>query len=124
MQTAAVIEDPIFQDGLEKRIMYLTKLEEKREKLIDHIIEHQRRVKTFFDKRATPRKFKQGDMVLLWDKRREAKGKHHKFDSLWMGPFRIQRINQNNSYILAYPSGETLPLSYNGQDLKLYQMLK
>lgn len=52
-----VIEDPIFQDGLEKRIMYLSKFEEEREKLIDHITEHQKRVKTFFDKRARSRKF-------------------------------------------------------------------
>lgn len=63
--------------------MYLTKLEEEWEKLIENITKHQRRVKTFFDKKARPLKFMQGDLVLLWDKRHESKGKHSEFDSLW-----------------------------------------
>ena len=64
----------------------------------------------------------EGDLVLLWDKRQEPRGMHSKFQSLWKGPFQIVQVNQNNSFKLAYPSGEWLPYSYNGQDLKLYQM--
>lgn len=56
----------------------------------------------------------ENDLVLLWDKRYEPKGMHHKFDSLQKGPFRIVRVNQNNSLILAYPTGEILLFSYNG----------
>ncbi|XP_059065757.1 uncharacterized protein LOC131857346 [Cryptomeria japonica] len=36
-----VIEDTYFQNALEKRIMYLIKIEEEREKLVDHITKHQ-----------------------------------------------------------------------------------
>jgi hypothetical protein len=117
-----MIEDGIGIDGLEKRILYLTKLHEKREEMMDRIIENQGRVKKLFDKRARPRKFMEGDLVLLWDKRHEPRGMHSKFQNLWKGPFKIMQVNHNNSFKLAYPIGESLPCSYNGQDLKLYQM--
>lgn len=35
-----VIKDSFFQNALEKRVMYLTKLEEEREMLMDRITEH------------------------------------------------------------------------------------
>ena len=46
----SVIEDQCFKDSLEKRIMYLHKLENERNKLVNHIIEHQLKVKRIFDK--------------------------------------------------------------------------
>ena len=103
--------------------MYLNKLEEERIEIVDHITQHQMRVKEIFDKRARPRRFMIGDMVLLWDKRRAPKGMHKKFDTLWKGPFKIQQAFENNSFKLAYEDGEVLPLTYNGQDLKLYQVI-
>ena len=63
-----------------------------------------------------------GDSVLMWDKKREPKGMHRKFDTLWNGPFTIHQVFENNSFKLAYPDGEMLPLTYNGQYLKLYQI--
>ena len=116
------IEDDVFKEGLERRILYLTKLQEERAEMVDKITKHQNRVKKLFDKRARPRKLMEGDLVLLWDKRQEPRGMHSKFQSLWKGPFQIVQVNQNNSFKLAYPSGEWLPYSYNGQDLKLYQI--
>ena len=97
-------------------------MEEECEKLNDHIIENQKNMKIVFDKEARPGKFIKDDLVLLWDKRHEPKGMHHKFDSLWKGPFRIVQLNLNNSFILAYPSKEILPFYYNGKDPKLYQI--
>ena len=35
-----MIEDDIYKDGLEKRILYLSKLEEEREEIVDHITQH------------------------------------------------------------------------------------
>jgi hypothetical protein len=51
--------------------------------------EHQENMKKIFNNRTTERKFLVGDLVLKWDARREAKGKHGKFDNLWRGPFQI-----------------------------------
>ena len=81
------------------------------------------KVKNLFDKKARPHKFMVGDLVLLWDKRRAPKGMHGNFDTLWKGPYTIHQAFEKNSFKLAYPNGEVLPLTYNGQDLKLYQML-
>ncbi|KAH9293197.1 hypothetical protein KI387_041603, partial [Taxus chinensis] len=73
---ARAIEDETFQNSLEKRIMYLAALEEKRVRVIDRITEHQNQVKRLFDKKAKQRDFQVGDLVLLWDKQREPKGMH------------------------------------------------
>jgi hypothetical protein len=37
------------------------------------------------------------DLVLKWDARREAKGKHGKFYNLWLGPFQVVAV-QDFSY--------------------------
>ncbi|XP_059078059.1 uncharacterized protein LOC131876633 [Cryptomeria japonica] len=50
-----VIKDSFFQNAPEKRVMYLMKLEEEREMLVDRITEHHNRVKKIFDMRARPR---------------------------------------------------------------------
>ena len=67
-----MIEDIVFQNGLEKNIMYLTKLEEECEKLINHSVEHQKHIKIFFDKKYKSRKFMpfKGNMPIglgLWE---------------------------------------------------------
>ena len=115
-----VIENYEFKDAVEKWMLYLTKLEEERDVALDKIWEHQSRVKRMFDKKAKQRVFQQGDLVLLWDKRREPKGVHGKFDSLWRGPFQIKEVCGKNSFILSYLSGTQLPFPYNGQHLKHY----
>jgi len=42
-----------------------------------------------FDKHTKVDYFKVDDLVLKWDARNEHKGKHGKFDYLWLGPFKI-----------------------------------
>lgn len=64
----------------------------------------------------------EGDKVLLWDKRREPRGAHNKFESLWKGPFVILQELGSNSFKLKYLNGDELPLSYNRKDLKLFQL--
>jgi len=64
--------------------------------------------------RDIQRSFVVGDSVLLWDRRREPKGSHKKFDSLWKGPFQIRQVVGDNTFLLAYPNGTPLPLAYNG----------
>ena len=50
-------------------MLYLKKLEEERDMIVDRIQDHQSRVKNFFDKRAKQRAFQEGDLFLVWDKR-------------------------------------------------------
>lgn len=42
------IENEMFQSSIEKRILYLQKIEEERRELVDHITYYQARVKNFF----------------------------------------------------------------------------
>lgn len=53
--------------------MYPTKLEEERNKMVDRIKEHKMRVKKIFNRNERPRKFMQGNEVLLQDKKNEKK---------------------------------------------------
>jgi len=76
--------------------------------------------KRWFDKIAWIKSFKLGDLVLMWDKAREGKGEHTKFDKLWLGPFQIAEFVGPNSFKLEQLIGELLPLPINGKHLKHY----
>ena len=53
---------------------------------------HQQRVKQAFDRKVRKKEFEIRDLVLKWDAPRQDKGKHSKFDALWIGPFRISEV--------------------------------
>ena len=81
----------------------------------------QKNIKKLFDKRTKAVDFKIGDKVLKWDSRREDKGKHGKFDSLWQGPYIIQTTVGPNAFFLQELDGTKLfggPV--NGRMLKHY----
>ena len=79
---------------------------------------HRKNIKERFDKRIKENTFSYGDMVLRWDARKEQKGKHGKFDSLWFGPFIVLKILENNTFILQTLEGEELSNPVNGWFLK------
>ena len=60
----------------------------------------QENIKKLFEKRTKACDFNIGDKVLRWDSRREDKGKHGKFDSLWQGPYIIQCTIGPNAFFL------------------------
>ena len=81
----------------------------------------QEKLKKAFDRRTKAEYFFIGDKVLKWDSRREDKGKHGKFDSLWRGPFLIQALQGNNTYFLENLDGTDLGEGpVNGRMLKHY----
>jgi len=70
----------------------LLKLEEEREKEKNNFFVHQQIIKRWFDKEFEREKdFQVGDLVLKWDKPHEEKGKHFKFQQLWLGPHLVVR---------------------------------
>ena len=75
-------------------------------------------MKGTFDKSARQRSFQVGDIVLLWDKRREKPGKHGKFDSLWKDSFTIRCTTGTNYFLFNTMDGETLSFPVNGKHLK------
>jgi hypothetical protein len=61
---------------------------------------------------------------LKWDKAHEEKGKHTKFQKLWLGPFQIIEKVGLSTYILQTLEGEKKFFLVNGQILKKYFSLK
>ena len=56
------------------------------------------------------KKFEFEDLVLMWNARIEDKGKHGKFDPIWLGPYLIENTWGEDSYILKDLSDNILEL--------------
>ena len=86
--------------------MDLVELQQVREQVIGKLEAHQQRIKVMFDKRAKVDNFQVGYWVLKWDVVKKDKGKHGKFDSLWIGTFVIAQVQKNNTFKLQNLEGE------------------
>jgi hypothetical protein len=60
------------------------------------------------------------DLVFKWDKLHEDKGKHFKFQQMWLGPFVIKEKIGQGTYRLQNLEGDSDPLPVNRQILKHY----
>ena len=86
--------------------MDLVDLQQIREQVVGKSKAHQQRIKGMFEKRAKVDNFQVGDWVLKWDTVRKDKGKHGKFESLWIVPFVIAQVQKNNTFKLQNMEGE------------------
>ena len=75
-------------------------VQQTREQLFDKAQSHQQKIKEAFDKKVKKEDFQLGDLVLKWDAHKQDKGKHGKFEALWIGPFKISEVLQNNAFKL------------------------
>jgi hypothetical protein len=71
-------------------------------------------------KKSKSTTFVVGEKVLLWDFAHVDKGKHSKFQKLWLGPYIIASIIGNNSYLLKDEDGWLFSYTTNGSHLKHY----
>ena len=93
---------------IQQRIDTLLMLEEERDKYKSMCIAHQQIVKRWFYKhKAKEKNFEVGDLVLKWDRENEPKGKHSKFENLWLGPFQVAKKIGEGTYQLQNLRGET-----------------
>ena len=102
-------------------MMDLVELQQVREQVIGKSEAHQQKIKFVFDKRTKVDKFMVEDWDLKWDTVKQEKGKLGKFGSLWISPFVITQVHQNNTFKLQNLEGEEVfdgPV--NGRFLKLY----
>eukprot|EP00253_Pinus_taeda_P014460 PITA_14460 len=99
----------------------ILKLEEEREKSKVIHAKHQLIIKSSFDSVSSGSKqFHVGDLVLKWDKSHEDKGKHTKFQKMWLGPFQIYEKIGHSTFILQDLSGLRDSLPVNGIILKKF----
>jgi hypothetical protein len=75
--------------------------------------QNQENIKGNFDHKEKDKIFKEGDLVLLWDKRREKPSMHKKFDGLWIRPYKIMSEVGINSFNMSMLEGEALKLPVN-----------
>lgn len=108
-------------NDIQRRINQTIHLQQTREQVYDRAQILQEKLKKMFDKRAKAEDFNIGDKVLKWDSRREDKGKHARFDSLWRGPLIISVVQGNNTYFLRSMEDYILEEGpVNGRILKHY----
>jgi len=111
------IDEP---DDFSRRINQIIELNENRNEVQYKLKKYQNKMKSMFDKRDRERDFKEGDLVLRWDSKREEKGKHGKFDNLWFGPLAISEVKGNNTFVLQNLEGLYSTYPVNGRFLKHY----
>jgi hypothetical protein len=87
---------------------------------LDNIKKIQQTVKKYFIKSAKNVKFKVNERVLLWDSTHADRGRHLKFQKLWLGPFKIAFVLGTISYILKYLQERLFSYNTNGSHLKHY----
>ena len=90
---------------MQRRINQIIELNELRDKASDKVQIHQEKMKNNFDRRIKEDIFQVDDLVLKWDASHEDKGKHGKFDHLWVGPYLNATLSGNNAFILQYQDG-------------------
>ena len=96
-------------------------MEESRSKSKERFKHQQEIVKRWFDKhKARKKEFEVGDLVLKWDHPHDEKGKHTKFQQLWIGHFQIAEKLGPSTYKLQDLQGWEENLLVNGLVLKPY----
>ena len=107
-------------DDMQERLDELVGLTETRKEASIRNQRLQLQVKALYDRRTVSKKFESGDLVLMWNTRLQDKGKHGKFDPIWLGPYLIESLWGDDSYFVKDLSGNLLELPVHGQFMKRY----
>ena len=95
-----LIQNETDSNDLVKRMYELIEVQQEREQVSLKLLVHQKKRNNNPYKKAIERDFYLGDLVLKWDAKRENKGKHGNFYNIWMGPYLISFVKDNNTFIL------------------------
>jgi hypothetical protein len=106
------------EEELQGRIDQLIELDESKRHAFDQMARNQDKSKEAFGYKTRQRDFEEGDLVLMWDKMKEKPSMHTNFDSLWLGPYKIENIFGIGSFYLTTHEGRRLPLLINVSLLK------
>jgi hypothetical protein len=112
--------EELCSSNISQRMNALLDLEEQETFSLDIIKRRQQTVKRYFNKSEKAFKVKVNEKVLLWDSSHVDRGRHSKFQKLWLGPFKIAFVLGANSYILKDLEERLFSYSTNGSHLKHY----
>ena len=77
------------------------------------------RIKVQYDKSIHPRRFSEGDLVILWDQAKEPMGEE-KINPMWHGPYMVKWVLEKGAYELVDYEETALVEPKNGIYLKKY----
>ena len=97
----------------------IIQLQQERE-AIENTTKIKKKVKEIFYKKIKKDVFAMGDLVLRKDAQKDEKGKHGKFDNLWIGSFTVIKIFGNNTFVLQNLNGQEIAGPVNGRFLKYF----
>ena len=80
---------------------------------------HKKLIKAQYDRNARPHTFEQGDLVLTYGQEHDKLGKG-KSESMWHGPYIINKVLEKGAYELVDHDGISLGEPQNGIYLKRY----
>jgi hypothetical protein len=106
--------------NVSQRINALLALEEQNMFSLDNIKRRQQNIKKYFNKSAKSIRFKVNEKVFLWDSSHVDRGRHSKFQKLWLGPFKISFVLGTNYYIIKDLEERLFSYSTYGSHLKHY----
>ena len=84
---------------LEECLVHLEQLDEQHQDALVALEVNKHRVKVQYDKSVHPRRFSEGDLVLLWDQPKEPLEAGN-FNPMWHGPYVIKRVLDKGTYEL------------------------
>ena len=105
--------------ALEECLVHLEQLDEQRRDALVALEVNKHHVKFHYDNSIHPRRFSEGDLVLLWDQAKEPLGAG-KFNPMWHGPYVVKHVLEKGAYELVDYEGMTLVEPRNGLYLKKY----
>jgi transposase InsO family protein len=85
----AMQDEELNSTNIPQRINALLALEEQRIHALENLKKRQQSVQRYFDKKAKSTYFEVDEKVLLWNFAHADRGKHSKFQKLWLGPYKI-----------------------------------
>ena len=104
---------------LEEHLAHLEQLDEQRRDALVALEVNKRRINVQYNKFVCPRRFSEGDLVLLWDQPKEPLGER-KFNPMWRGPYVAKCVLEKGTYELVDYEGTNLAKPRNGLYLKRY----
>ena len=107
--------------ALEERLVHLEQLDEKRRDDLVALEINKCRIKFQYDNSVHPRRFSEGDLVLLWDQAKEPLGVGN-FNPMWHGTYMVMRVLEKCAYELVNYEGTSLVEPINGIYIKTYDV--
>eukprot|EP00253_Pinus_taeda_P013450 PITA_13450 len=100
-----------------ERLLQLNGLDEQRMQALLHSEVVQLQMKIWHDRHLNEKQFQPGDWALLYDSRyKDFKGK---LRTRWLGPYTVERCNDNGSSLIRTIDEEAIPMLVSGHRLKI-----